>query len=82
MVAQKWRENYIKEEEELAEYDRYLKALHEPFAGLKAISKVEAETRAFHDVQGLNELDKQFVNLMNKAAAAVGTNNINFHNKN
>jgi hypothetical protein len=72
MVAQKWRENYIKEEEELVEYDRYLKALREPFSGLKTMSKIEHETKTFGDIQGLNELDKQFISLMNRAANAVG----------
>jgi hypothetical protein len=72
MVAQKWYENYVKEDEELQEYNRYLAALHDPFLGLKNMGKYSGgQDIAPVEIPGLNELDKQFVTLMNKAAGAI-----------
>jgi len=74
MIAQKWQENYLREDEELREYERYLQTLYQPFPGLRTIQRMSVrnpEPTAIN-LPDTSNLDNHFLQLMNKAARKIG----------
>lgn len=73
MIAQKWQENYLREDEELREYERYLQTLYQPFPGLRTIQRMSVrnpEPTAIN-LPDTSNLDNHFLQLMNKAARKI-----------
>jgi len=73
MIAQKWQENYMREDEELREYERYLQTLYQPFPGLRTIQRMSARNPepTMINLPDTSNLDQHFLNIMNRAARKI-----------
>ena len=77
MIAQKWQANYAKEDEELREYERYLKTLYQPFPGLRAVHTVRNDVKEYRSTPAAaSALDQKFYNIMTQAARTISNKSL------
>jgi len=78
MISQKWQDNYNREDEELQEYERYLKTIYQPFPALQTINRLSKPAPApetkmnLPTFPGAENLESHFSQLMTKAAMKIG----------
>jgi len=77
MISQKWQDNYNREDEELQEYERYLKTIYQPFPALQTINRLSKPAPVVESKMnlptfpGAENLEAHFSQLMTRAAMKI-----------